>query len=205
VQVDPKEIRGICASIKASGIKAITISSCYAPLDREIRQEELVRDIVRSELPDAYITISKEVANIGESMTLIQLISVGLHQRENAAILNSSLLPFAAHTIAGFKQSMSSLQLTCPLFLTTNDGTLMSCEQAAELPIKTFSSGPTNSMRGASFLAQLEGGQEQEMALVLDVGGTTVGLFNDLLLTYRLKLASCCMSVINLTGKALTF
>jgi len=111
-----------------------------------------------------------------EQGLILTLIGIGLLQRENAAILNAALLPFAAHTISGFKNSMSSLELKCPMFLTTNDGTLMSCDQAAELPIKTFSSGPTNSMRGASFLAKLEGGLEKEMALVLDVGGTTVSI-----------------------------
>jgi len=52
----------------------------------------------------------------------------------------------------------------------------MTCAQAEKYPIKTFSSGPTNSMRGASFLACLAAGGKarKETALVLDVGGTTV-------------------------------
>ena len=50
----------------------------------------------------------------------------------------------------------------------------MTCEQAEKFPIKTFSSGPTNSMRGANFLASLaSGGQRKETALVVDIGGTT--------------------------------
>jgi len=50
----------------------------------------------------------------------------------------------------------------------------MSCEQAEKFPIKTFSSGPTNSMRGANFLASLGSGKpRRETALVVDVGGTT--------------------------------
>ncbi|CAN0605906.1 unnamed protein product, partial [Ectocarpus sp. 12 AP-2014] len=43
----------------------------------------------------------------------------------------------------------------------------MSAEFAAEFPALTFSSGPTNSLRGASLLTQLSD------ALVVDIGGTT--------------------------------
>jgi N-methylhydantoinase A/oxoprolinase/acetone carboxylase beta subunit len=94
-------------------------------------------------------------------------------ERENASILNASILAFAQRTISGFQRAMRRLGLACPLFLTQNDGTLTSarwatlltCHKslviefdggdraASRLPIRTFSSGATNSMRGASFLA----------------------------------------------------
>ncbi|WVW84309.1 hypothetical protein I302_106343 [Kwoniella bestiolae CBS 10118] len=160
--VDPLEIRGICEEIRKQGIRTVAVSASYSPIDREIRQEEFVREIIHAELPGVKVCISKEVANIG------------LLQRENATILNAALLGFAQITVAGFQNSTLALDLSCPLFLTSNDGTLMTSEMAAKFPIKTFSSGPTNSMRGANFLANL-GDQERkkETALVMDVGGTT--------------------------------
>ncbi|OCF60802.1 hydantoinase [Kwoniella mangroviensis CBS 10435] len=128
----------------------------------EITSEELVREILYAEIPGVKVCISKEVANIG------------LLQRENATILNAALLEFAQLTVSGFKESTHALHISCPLFLTSNDGTLMTCEMAAKFPIKTFSSGPTNSMRGANFLARLGDQQrKKETALVMDVGGTT--------------------------------
>ncbi|WVQ99771.1 hypothetical protein IAU59_006913 [Kwoniella sp. CBS 9459] len=160
--VDPLQIRGICAEIKRQGIETVAISGCYSPIDRVILQEELVRDIVRAEIPGIKVCISKEVAHIG------------LLQRENATILNAALLKLAQATVAGFTQSAKALDLSCPLFLTSNDGTLLNCEEAARFPIKTFSSGPTNSMRGANFLANLgDHSRPKETALVMDVGGTT--------------------------------
>lgn len=143
------------------GVRSVAISACYSPIDTVYRQEELVRDIVSAELPGTYVTISKEVGNIG------------LLERENATILNAALRTFAARTVKGFQESAGALGLACPLFLTSNDGTLMTCAQAVRLPIRTFSSGPTNSMRGANFLAGLSGGRARETALVVDVGGTT--------------------------------
>lgn len=72
---------------------------------------------------------------------------------------------------------MRALNLTCPLFLTQNDGTLTTAASAALLPIRTFASGPTNSMRGAAILSGLDDHKVSEnrgkSVIVVDVGGTT--------------------------------
>lgn len=64
-QVEPNEIRGICAEIKRQNIHTVAVSAVYSPIDHSVKQEELVRSIILSELPDVRVTISKEVANIG--------------------------------------------------------------------------------------------------------------------------------------------
>lgn len=123
----------------------------------------MVETIIKRCIPGAFTTCSKTVA------------SMGLLPRENATILNASLLPFAKRTVDGFKDAIKALGLRCPIFVTGNDGTLLRLQQVAKLPIRTFSSGPTNSMRGASFLANLaHPNMKKETALVMDIGGTTV-------------------------------
>src|SRR5207302_1787160 len=47
------------------------------------------------------------------------------------------------------------------------DGTVMSAEMAMALPVMSFASGATNSMRGAAFLSGMQD------AMVVDVGGTS--------------------------------
>jgi len=156
--------------LRRQGINSVVICGVFSPIDFETKQEEQVERIVREQLPNSFITVSHRVANIG------------LLERENAAILNGSLLPFAQSTVGGFRSAAEALGLACPIFVTSNDGTLLTLPQAASLPIRTFSSGPTNSMRGASFLAQVaRPDAKKEAALVVDVGGTTVsaaGWFN---------------------------
>ena len=93
--------------------------------------------------------------------------AIGLLERENAAILNACLRPLARETVAAFRQAIADLGITAPLYLTQNDGTLMSADFAEQYPVLTFASGPTNSMRGAAFLSGLKD------AMVVDVGGTT--------------------------------
>ncbi|KAF1975116.1 hypothetical protein BU23DRAFT_566712 [Bimuria novae-zelandiae CBS 107.79] len=158
------EIVKQCNAIKEKGIKSIVIIGIFSPIDTLERQEERAAEIVKRELGDVDVVLSKTVANLG------------FLERENAAILNASVLSFARQTIASFQDPIKRLGLTCPVFITQNDGTILSGEAAARLPIRTFSSGPTNSMRGAAFLV---GKQDHgEAMMVVDVGGTTtdVGL-----------------------------
>jgi N-methylhydantoinase A/oxoprolinase/acetone carboxylase beta subunit len=165
--LDEEEVRRQVEAIKAKGIRSIAIVGIFSPIDVVYKQEETAAEIVKSLYPEADICCSKDVANIG------------FLERENAAILNASILPFARQTIHSFQHAIiSQLHLKCPVFVTQNDGTILSAAAAARLPIRTFSSGPTNSMRGAAFLMQ---GQEKEAMMVVDIGGTTtdVGLLQE--------------------------
>ncbi len=56
------------------------------------------------------------------------------------------------------------------VYLSQNDGTLMTMEHSRRYPILTVACGPTNSIRGASYLSSLQN------AIVIDVGGTTTDL-----------------------------
>jgi N-methylhydantoinase A/oxoprolinase/acetone carboxylase beta subunit len=64
----------------------------------------------------------------------------------------------------------------CLISVRQNDGTLITAIEAARLPVRTFSSGATNSMRGASYLSGIDlkkkGGAGKSM-IVVDIGGTT--------------------------------
>ncbi|KAF6810684.1 hydantoinase [Colletotrichum plurivorum] len=150
-----------CARIRESGAGAVVIAGVYSPIDEAFRQEERVRDIVLREVPGVDVVISREVS-----------ASIGFVERENAAILNGAILRYARRTVGRFRLAMKRLDLACPLFLTQNDGTILDAASAAKIPIRTFSSGPTNSMRGAAFLASLDAGGDSS-AIVVDIGGTT--------------------------------
>ena len=86
----------------------------------------------------------------------------GILERENATLLNAMLRPLAAQTIAAYRVAAPSA-----LFISQNDGTVMHAQAAADLPVFTLASGPTNSLRGAAMLTGLDD------AIVFDVGGTT--------------------------------
>jgi len=70
--------------------------------------------------------------------------AIGLLERENASILNAALLRYAKKTVTGFQKAAQALDLHCPVFITSNDGTLLSCAQAARLPIRTLCVFPSS-------------------------------------------------------------
>lgn len=154
--LDHAAIRQACRDWRAQGIGAVAVASVFAQVDPgpEIAAGEIVAD----EMPGVAISLSHRIGR------------TGLLARESAAILNASLMALGAETVAAFRQAFATLGLTCPLYLTQNDGTLMAADFAERHPVFTIASGPTNSMRGAAFLTGLKD------AAVIDIGGTTTDI-----------------------------
>ena len=150
---DREEVLRVADDLKTKGITAVAVSSVFSPVNPAMEQQAAA--LIEAEVPGSSVTISSEIGRIG------------LLERENAAILNACLRDLARQTVAAFRRAISELGITAPLYLTQNDGTLMSAEFAEQYPVLTFASGPTNSMRGAAFLSGLKD------AMVVDVGGTT--------------------------------
>jgi len=151
--LDEEALGKAAAQIAASPIRNVAIASAFAPLNGMV--EEAAAAKILSAVPDARITCSQTIGGLG------------LLERENAAILNASLLPFAQRVVTSFQDALHQRGLTCPLYISQNDGTLMGADFVRQFPALTFASGPTNSLRGAWKLTGLEN------AIVVDIGGTT--------------------------------
>ena len=151
--LDDEELDAVFEDIGRKGVRLIAISGVFSPSDPA--QEIAVAERLRARIPDARITLSHKIGRMG------------LLERENAALLNASLLPLADKVVDSFRGALQDRDIDCPFYISQNDGTLMSAEFAAEFPALTFASGPTNSLRGASLLTSLDD------AVVVDIGGTT--------------------------------
>jgi N-methylhydantoinase A/oxoprolinase/acetone carboxylase beta subunit len=151
--LDPDELRRVATDIAEHGIRSIAISSVFSPVNAEF-EEEAAR-ILAADLPDAAISLSHEIGRIG------------LLERENAAIMNACLRELATGIVDAFRAAVGEFGVEAPVYLSQNDGTLMSVEYAERYPVATFASGPTNSMRGAAFLSGVRD------CAVVDIGGTT--------------------------------
>ena len=152
-ELSKEEIIGIVEKIKKKKIKNIVVSCVFSPVKNEMEMK--AADIIKEIYADANITLSSEIG------------SLGLLERENSAILNASLLELAPKIIDSVEGALKDLNLNCPLYFTQNDGTLINKEYAKRYPVMTIASGPTNSMRGASYLTG------ETDAIVVDIGGTT--------------------------------
>lgn len=107
--IDAEEIKAQCAVVREKGVKNVVVNGIFSPIDSIERQEERAADIIRSEIPGCTVTCSKDVANLG------------FQERENAAILNATVLNFARRTIKSFQEPMKRLGINCPVFISHDE------------------------------------------------------------------------------------
>ena len=139
-------------------VEAVAVSCVFSPVrnDDELRAAEIAREVLGE---GVHVSISSEIG------------SMGLIERENATILNAALHDVARRFTEGFAASLADKGVeNAEVYLSQNDGTLMTMEYARRYPILTIACGPTNSIRGASSLTR------KGDAIVIDVGGTTTDL-----------------------------
>jgi len=153
---DEKRVRDAARALKRRGVRAAAITSVFGPVNPAM--EKRAAAIIRNEDDGIAITTSSAIGRIG------------FLERENTAILNAALSQLAGEVIASFQAALRNLGMTVPLYVSQNDGTLISAAQATRYPVMTIGSGPTNSMRGAVLLTGLSD------AIVMDVGGTTTDI-----------------------------
>lgn len=139
-------------------VSSIAISCVFSTVrnDHELAAAKLCREVMGD---GVHVSISSEIG------------SMGLIERENATILNAALYQVAERFTEGFARSLVDQGVEhAEVYLSQNDGTLMTMEYARKYPILTIACGPTNSIRGASYLSR------KKDAIVIDVGGTTTDL-----------------------------
>ena len=156
-----EEIGGELIATHQNKLLSIVFTGIFSPLynDHEDKAAEILRNYFdKHNFSNFHITKSHQIGTIG------------LLEREGAAILNASLIQLSNNSIKNLKTSIRQLNLlSCEnnIFFTHNDGTLLQCDLAVEFPIFTFNSGPTNSIRGASKLTNIKN------AIIADIGGTS--------------------------------
>lgn len=156
--LDRDAARAFFGEMKEKGVRSIAISCVFSTVrnDHELEIAKICREVMGEEV---HVSISSEIG------------SMGLIERENATILNAALWQVAQRFTEGFARSLQDEGISkAEVYLSQNDGTLMTMEYARRYPILTVACGPTNSIRGAGYLSSLKN------AIVVDVGGTTTDL-----------------------------
>ncbi|MBF8185952.1 hydantoinase/oxoprolinase family protein [Nonomuraea sp. K274] len=154
-EISPPDLGAVRRFLDGVRADAVAVTSVFSPAGDE--HERRVEELIRTEygLP---VSVSHEIG------------SLGLLERENATVLNAALYGVAAHVTGALVAALAERGLGATPYLAQNDGTLMTVEHAARLPVSTIGSGPANSLRGAAFLSGVAD------AIVVDVGGTSTDL-----------------------------
>lgn len=155
VPFDDRGLRSFLASLE-NAPDAFAVTSIFAPVSDA--HEQVAADIIRELYPDASISMSGSLG------------SLGVLERENACVLNASLMSVAQKIVGGLAGATKDLGIDAITYFAQNDGTLMAMDRVLQFPVLTIGSGPANSMRGAAHLSGLS------EAIVVDVGGTSTDI-----------------------------
>jgi len=156
-ELDIKECLQVLDEVKKTGIESIAVTSIFSPVfgGYEKAFECLAKEVLGSDFP---VTLSSEIGKIG------------LLERENASILNASLVKVIEKVAIGLEKALERSDIHAMIYFSQNDGTNVSLETAKRYPILTMGSGPTNSIRGAAYLSNLTD------CIVCDIGGTSTDI-----------------------------
>jgi N-methylhydantoinase A/oxoprolinase/acetone carboxylase beta subunit len=151
--LDVDALERAARDLRSKGIRSVAVTSNFGPVRPDI--EKRAAEVLLKHVPDADITLSADVGGLG------------LIDRENAALINASLRQLSRAVVKSLREAFTEIGIQAPIYLSQNNGTLISTDYATQFPILTCSAGPTNSIRGAAFLTGMQD------AIVIDVGGTT--------------------------------
>ncbi|MFQ5425706.1 MAG: hydantoinase/oxoprolinase family protein, partial [Gaiellales bacterium] len=160
VALDEDAVREAARALAAAGVEAVSVCFLFSFLNPA--HEQRAAEIVREQLPDAFVSASHEVAPIYRE-----------YERFSTTALNAYAGPRAAGYIADLEAGLERLGVPGELRLMQSDGGVASARGAGARPVSLLISGPVAGLIGGIWASRLDG---FESAITLDVGGTSADI-----------------------------
>jgi N-methylhydantoinase A len=165
------EIQVAVRSLVAEGVDGIGVSTLwsFANPSTELQVAEVVRRIA----PDAFLTLSHEIAPV-----------VGEYERTSTAALNSRLGPVVKRYLDTLQEKLAAGGFAGQLLVAQAYGGLLPVAEAAARPVGMIESGPVSGLVGSQALGERLG---MRNIIAADMGGTTfkVGTVREGLIEYQ--------------------
>lgn len=160
VPLAEEEVREAARALKAAGITAIAIGFLFSYLNPA--HERRAREIVLEEHPDAFVTISSEVAPQFREF-----------ERFTTAAMNAFVGPKVRDYVARLGRRLSDAGLGADLLIMASNGGVVTPALVAERPVVTMLSGPAAGVLGGAWAGELSG---RRNLITFDVGGTSADI-----------------------------
>ncbi|HJL53155.1 MAG TPA: hydantoinase/oxoprolinase family protein, partial [Arenicellales bacterium] len=155
--IDLADVRKAIDLFRAEGVEAVSI--CFMNSFANSEHEHKAAELVRKELPDAYLTVSSDL-----------LPSIRFYERISTTALNSYVGPILDHYLNQLQDRLKSAGFGGILLIMQSNGGIMSPELARQKSALTLLSGPAAGPGAGLVYAQVH---EQDKCLVVDMGGTS--------------------------------
>ena len=158
--LDEDAVREACALFRKRGIKSVIIGFMFSFLNDA--HEKRAKEIVLEEIPDAYITISSELARVMRE-----------YERFSTAAMNSYVGPKTAYYLRDLESRLNEANVTSKLRIMQSNGGVSTVEACAKRPIRILMSGPAGGVIGGASEA---GMAKVENIITVDIGGTSADI-----------------------------
>lgn len=160
VPLDEEAVRAACALFRKRGINSVVIGFMFAFLNdaHELR----AREIVLEEIPDAYVTLSSDVAKVMRE-----------YERFSTAAMNSYVGPKTAFYLRDLDSRLREAGVTSKLRIMQSNGGVSTVDACAKRPIRILMSGPAGGVIGGASEGEMVG---EANIITVDIGGTSADI-----------------------------
>lgn len=140
---------------EAGAIAVCTLFSFLNPA-----HENRIKEIVREEYPEAYVSVSHELVPEFRE-----------YSRMSTTVLNAYLGPVMEKYVHNFERSILDSGIQVAPYVTQSNGSVISISETIDCPIKTAVSGPSAGVIGAAYIGRQCG---IDKIITFDMGGTSI-------------------------------
>ncbi len=151
------DVREAAALFKDEGIEAVAI--CFMNAFADPRHERAAEEVIRAELPDAFLSASSEV-----------LSTIRFYNRVSTTVLNAYVGPILRSYLGNLRSKLSEIGFGGVLLIMQSNGGVALPEVTLKRPAATLLSGPAGGPCAAAAYTRTEGGDD---CIIVDMGGTS--------------------------------
>ena len=160
VSLDEDELRGVVRGLKYAGVESIAICFLFSYMNTS--HEDLAREIVEEEFPDAFVTTSSSIFPQFREF-----------ERFTTAAINAFVGPRVARYVQNLQSGLKTSGVKGEVQIMRSNGGIATAEIAVEQPVTLLLSGPAAGVQGGAWSGGLSG---RKRLITFDVGGTSADI-----------------------------
>ncbi|MBI4265976.1 MAG: hydantoinase/oxoprolinase family protein, partial [Acidobacteria bacterium] len=150
------EVADAAVELRQAGVESVAI--CFLHAYRNPAHELRARELLRSALPEVFVTLSAEVVPEYREF-----------ERFSTTVLNAYVSPLMSRYLAALDKAIAQ-DYTAPLFTMSSNGGILPSRRAGDFGVLTVLSGPVGGVNGSVAVARAAGFRN---LITYDMGGTS--------------------------------
>jgi N-methylhydantoinase A len=155
--ISSEDVREAAEMFRREGVSAVAV--CFMHAYARADQERAAAEVVRSVLPDAFLSVSSDV-----------LPTIRFYDRVSTTVLNAYVGPVLRRYLNSLTGKLAEAGFGGVLLIMQSNGGVALPELTLERPATTLLSGPAGGPRAAAAFAEAQGRKD---CILVDMGGTS--------------------------------